>query len=199
MDSRKDNLSTSGSDLNNQKKFVFKIKRTLSIFLTALTFSALSQMPDSMESPTNSLEDIYRKSHPTLAYSYDPVAQIHNYSNNWDFDNDGINDELYFVSTGGAHLYYYLKVVLSTDKESREFRFIESDYPILVTTDTLNIDKLVLGFIVSDVGKNATPSIIVRLDDSTFHASKKELNKRKIKTKNVVISFENRRTQFNSL
>lgn len=69
-----------------------------------------------------------RKSNPTLTYSYDNISQIHNYSNNWDFDKDGIKDELYFVGTGGAHLYYFLKVVLSTDKKSREFNFIES-YP----------------------------------------------------------------------
>jgi hypothetical protein len=134
-----------------------------------------------------------------LKYSFDEIFQIHNYSNNWDFDKDGIKDELYFVGTGGAHLYYFLKVVLSSDKKSREFNFIQSDFPFLTATDTLNIEKTVLGFVVSDLGKDLTPNIIVRLDDNTYYANKKELTKQKIKTRTISISFENGKTKYGSL
>lgn len=52
------------------------------------------------DSISNSFEASYRKSNPDLKYSYDNISQIHNYSNNWDLDNDGIKDEVYFVETG---------------------------------------------------------------------------------------------------
>ena len=176
-----------------------KMKFLFTIILTIFTLTAFSQQADSLDNPSNSFENNYRKSNPNLTYSYDNISQIHNYSNNWDFDKDGIKDELYFVGTGGAHLYYFLKVVLSSDKKSREFNFIQSDFPRLTATDTLNIEKTVLGFVVADLGKELTPTIIVRLDNSTYYAFKKELTKQKIKTRNISISFENGKTKYGSL
>ena len=149
------------------------------------------------DSISNSFEASYRKTNPALKYSYDNISQIHNYSNNWDLDNDGIKDEVYFVGTGGAHLFYYLRVVLSTDKKPREFTFIETDYPILTATDTLNYKKDVHGFIVTNLGENLTPTIFIRLDDQIYR-NNKELNKMKIKTKNVLISFENGNPKYDS-
>lgn len=174
------------------------MKFLFTIILIILTSTGFSQQTDSLKIPSNSFENSYRKSNPNLTYSYDDISQIHNYSNNWDLDKDGIKDEVYFVGTGGAHLYYFLKVVLSTDKISREFNFIQSDFPFLTASDTLNIEKTILGFVVTDLGKDLTPTIIVRLDEQTFYDNK-ELKKRNIKTKNVVVSFENGKTKFGSL
>ncbi|HTO15953.1 MAG TPA: hypothetical protein VLZ83_09285 [Edaphocola sp.] len=174
------------------------MKILFTIILTAFTLSVFSQQIDSLEIPSNSFEQRYHKLNPTLIYSYDSISQTHNYSNNWDFDKDGIKDELYFVGTGGAHLYYFLKVVLSSDKKSREFNSILSDSPFLTATDTLNLDKTLLGFIVADLGTDLTPTIIVRLDDNIYYSNKKELNNKKIKTKNISISFENGKTKYGS-
>ncbi|MFZ4413929.1 MAG: hypothetical protein ACOYOV_12665 [Bacteroidales bacterium] len=174
-------------------KFIFII------ILIVFTLTVFSQQTDSLDIPSNSFENDYRNSNPTLTYSYDNISQIHNYSNNWDFDKDGIKDELYFVGTGGAHLYYFLKVVLSSDKKSRVFNFIQSDIPFLTATDTLNIDKTVFGFVVADLGKDLKPTIILRLDNITYYSFKKELAKNKIKTKNITISFENGTTKYGSL
>jgi len=100
------------------------MKILFTFFLASFTLSVFSQQTDSIEFPSNSFEKDYHKSNPTLIYSYDSISQTHNYSNNWDFDKDGIKDELYFVGTGGVHLYYYLKVILSSEKKSKEFNFI---------------------------------------------------------------------------
>lgn len=105
---------------------------------------------------------------------------------------------MYFVGKGGAHLYYYLKVILSSDKKTREFNFVQSDFPILIGTDTLKIEKTVSSFVVANLGKDLTPTIIVRLDDNTYYAVKKELTKLKIKSKNIAISFENGKTKYGS-
>lgn len=171
----------------------------ITIILTTLTLTVFSQQADSPNSPSNSFENDYHKSNPTLSYSYDNISQTHNYSNNWDFDKDGIKDELYFVGTGGAHLYYFLKVVLSKDKISREFNFIKSDVPFLTATDTLDIKKTTIGFVVAEIGKNLTPTIIVRLDEQSFYANKKILTDKKITTRNISISFENGKTKYGSL
>jgi len=165
------------------------------------TNTLVASSPDNLtiDIPTNSFKESYSKTNPTLTYSYDDISQIHNYSNNWDFDKDGINDEFYFVGTGGAHLYYFLKVVLTSDKKSREFNFIQSDFPFLTATDTVDLTKKVIGFVVADIDENKTSTIIVRLDDQTYNANKKILTDKKIKTRNIAISFENGKTKYGSL
>ena len=67
--------------------------------------------------PTNSLKEGYLKKRPNLKYSYEKVKQTHDYSNNWDFDGDNVKDELYFIGNVGAHLYYQLRVILSSNKK----------------------------------------------------------------------------------
>lgn len=175
------------------------MKFLFTIILTIFTLTVFSQQTDSLNISSNSFKESYRKSNPTLTYSYDDISQIHNYSNNWDLDKDGIKDELYFVGTGGAHLYYFLKVVLSSDKKSREFNFIQSDFPFLTAIDTVDLAKTVIGFVLSDIDENKTPTIIVKLDDQTYNANKKILTDKKIKTKNITISFENGKTKYGSL
>jgi hypothetical protein len=176
-----------------------KMKFILAFFLTVFTTTVYSQRFDSLEIPSNSFESSYRKTNPNLMYKYDDISQTHNYSNNWDFDKDGINDELYFIGTGGAHLYYYLKVILSTDKLPREFDFIQSDFPFLTATDTLNMNKTPLGFVVADLETDMKPTVIVRLDDKTYQVNKNKLTKLRIKTRNIAISFENGKSNYQSL
>jgi len=110
--------------MNAYISIMFKINVYINIFihigntifiLNIISFAAFSQDIDTLEIPSNSFENVYRISNPTLKYSYDEISQIHNYSHNWDFDNDGIKDELYFVGTGGAHIYYFIGVILSSD------------------------------------------------------------------------------------
>ena len=171
--------------------------RLIIILLIALpTSSIFSQVTEEI---SNSFEIEYRKSNPTLAYSFDNISKTHNYSNNWDFDNDGIKDQLFFVGTGGAHLYYFLKVILSSEKLSREFDFIESDFPFLTSTDTLNIDKTSVGFVVATFGNNQTSSIIVRLDNSSYYSHEKMFLKMGIKTKRLVVSFESGKVKYGCL
>ena len=92
--------------------------------------------------PSNSFEASYKKTNPTINYKYDSLRQIHDYSNNWDFDEDGKPDQVYFVGTGGAHLYYFLRVILSTDNLVRDFSFIQSDFPVLPSAHKLRVRDL---------------------------------------------------------
>lgn len=174
------------------------MKSLITFLLTMLILPVFSQQTDSVGITSSSFEISYSKLNPTLKHSYDTASKTHDYSNNWDFDKDGINDEVYFIGTGGSHLYYFLKVVLSTDHKSREFGFIQSDFPFLTATDTLNFDKIPFGFVVTDFGKGLTPTIIVRLDKQTFY-NNKELKKRKINTKNALVNFANGKTKYGCL
>jgi hypothetical protein len=174
------------------------MKLLITFLLTTLTLTVFSQQVDSVRIPSNAFEINYSKSNPTLNYTYNNASQTHDYSNNWDFDKDGKNDEVYFIGTGGAHLFYFLKVVLSTDHKPRKFDFVQSDFPLLTATDTLNFDKTSVGFVVTDLGKDLTPTIIIRLDNQTFYGNN-ELKKRNIKTKNVSLSFANGKTKYGCL
>lgn len=174
------------------------MKLLITFLITTFSFAAFAQQDGSVESPSRSFEKSYNKEMPTLKYSYDKASETHDYSNNWDFDKDGINDELYFIGTGGAHLYYFLKVILSTDHKPREFSFLQSDFPMLAGMDSLNLDKLPFGFVVTDFGRGLPPTIIVRIDKQTFYDNK-ELKKRKINTRNVLVSFENGVTKYGCL
>lgn len=151
------------------------------------------------DSVFNSFEDYYRKSFPNLKYNYDDISQTHNYSGNWDFDSDGIKDEMYFIGSGGAHLYYYLKMVLSNDKTPREFKFAETDFPVLTASGTSDFSKSAAGFAVTTIGKNTSPSVILRLDDQSYETNRPLLTKLNIKRKIIVIRFEKGKPVFSSL
>jgi hypothetical protein len=174
------------------------MKVCLSFLLIMLTLTVFSQQDDSVGIVSGTFEMGYKKSNPTLRYRYDSVSQTHDYSDNWDFDKDGINDELYFIGTGGAHLYYYLKVVLSTDHKPRQFDFIQTDFPLLVATDTLDFKKRSSGFLVAESGESFIPTINVCLDEQTV-LNNKELKKRRLKSKHIMLRFENGKTKFGSL
>jgi hypothetical protein len=151
--------------------------------------------------PSNSFEASYKKTNPKIIYKYDSLRQIHNYSNNWDFDNDGKLDQVYFVGTGGAHLYYFLRVILSSDNLVRDFSFIQSDFPILPSGDELskadfNPKNGWTQFAVLDFGKDKGKDIFIKLDNSTFDTEKKVLNKKGIKTSLVIITFKNGKSIF---
>ena len=62
-------------------------------------------------------------------HAFNAKTQVHNYSKNFDFDGDIDSDSMYFVGTGGAHLYYYLKIRLSSTKKTYEFHDIQIDDP----------------------------------------------------------------------
>ena len=141
---------------------------------------------------SNSFAEAYKQSNPTLNYKYDSINQIHNYSNNWDFDNDGINDEFSFIGTGGAHLYYYLQVILSSDTVVRNIRFLQSDFPVLppdsvLVKKNLNPKTIRESFSVLEIqGKKA---IYIKLDQVSFNIEEKVLRAKGIKSNAILIFF----------
>ena len=149
--------------------------------------------------PSDSFEATYKQTNPILVYEYDSLRQIHNYSSNWDLDQDGKLDQVYFVGTGGAHLYYFLRVILSTDMLVRDFPFIQSDFPVLPPDGELCKTSFNPGngwtqFAVFDCEEDK--AIFIRLDSITFDAAKKSLKKKGIKTNLVILTFKNGKSIF---
>lgn len=168
-----------------------KVQFFLPVLLLLLSaYSTIAQTE-----PTNSFKEIYKKTNSKLNYKYDSDNQIHDYSNNWDLDNDGINDGVFFVGTGGAHLYYFLRIVLSSDKAVRDFPYLQSDFPFfamdewLTETDFNSINNQVQ-LAVIDFEKDSTNDIYIELDNSTIQAYHKILKRKRIKTNYVVLTFK---------
>lgn len=173
------------------------IKFTLLFIL--ITDSAMSQA----DLATNSFEESYKQSNPTLKYQYDSASQTHDYSNNWDLDSDGKPDQVYFVGMGGVHLYYYLRIVLSTDHVTRNYRFIQSDLPILPDAEALKNNefsplKNQAFFAVFDKDQDNQNELFVRLDNATFTENRKALKQKGINTPFVVITCKKGKIVFSN-
>lgn len=162
--------------------------KTLLLFFQCclLTIIAKSQ-------PDNSFAATYKVANPTIHYRFDSVNQIHDYSNNWDLDNDGKPDQVYFIGTGGAHLYFYLRVILSSDHQTKNFPFLQSDMPILPPNKELqqiNYSPNIHSTQFAVFGKH-TKTLFIKLDDQSFYTEKQTLRKLGITTKYILLSFKN--------
>ena len=62
--------------------------------------------------------------HPRLRFSEidNEALRVLDYSGNWDIDGDGRKDSVLFIGNGGAHLYYHLRLRLSSEKKSPRLR-----------------------------------------------------------------------------
>jgi len=157
------------------------------LFWVFISHAAAAQLPVNY-----SFENHYQKKNIKLQYkcyligphenSANEKNPVHDYSGNWDFDGDGKNDGVKFIGTGGAHLYYYLKVELSSGK-SFDLTFINSDMPMFQNSLKFEIPGL---FTVQDLATDRAPEIVIKLD---AQRDKKTLLKQKVKTDLVCLSF----------
>jgi hypothetical protein len=159
----------------NEQQFIKPLLILLSLNVCLTTYS----QPGTgiLSTPANSCQSYFDSNSISIHYSYADSTQTHNYSNNWDFDGDGKTDNLYFIGTGGAHLYFYLRIVLSSDKKIRNFPFIQLDMPCLgIIGDLVKsnfypppsfpqfvVDK----FISNSSGDDANDKMYIYLDNSS--------------------------------
>jgi hypothetical protein len=116
---------------------------SLPLIVLAVYFGITVHAQDSaVAAPGNSCQPYFDNNKSPVHYAYNIVKQTHDYSGNWDFDGDGKTDGLFFVGTGGAHLYFYLRIILSIDKKTRNFPFLELDMPCLGNIDELKHPEL---------------------------------------------------------
>lgn len=155
---------------------------------------AQENVPATDEPPTNSFKKIFEKSNPSLQYSYNEKRQVHDYSGNWDLDGDKKPDSVYFVGNGGAHLYFHLVIVLSTDPERKDFPFLVTDWPLLEPVDKLKkeggrfVPASFPKFVVHDFDKDSLPEIYLNTDTS-FAPVPAIWKKRGVTSQHVLIDY----------
>lgn len=133
--------------------------------------SLTSNLNDSTEFvQNNSFERAYKKEYPNLNYSYNDHSQTHDYSNNWDFDGDGKNDSLFFIGSGGAHLYFHLQLWLSSDNKKYDFSFLNIDFPNLFIKLELDKEGKPISFqqfVVGNFDDDKLPEIYINIDENS--------------------------------
>jgi hypothetical protein len=137
--------------------------------------------------PTNSYNEYFKNTE--INYFYNENAQIHDYSNNWDIDGDGISDKIQFWGNNATNLKFYLLIYLSTTNEVYFFNYLIIEFPKLENFSSIEKYKesrLFPGFVVYDYSKDNLNDILLkieRIDDN-------QPNKFGIKTNNIIINFD---------
>jgi len=113
---------------------------------------------------------VINEKYSQLIYNNDTksVTQSYNYSNKWDLDGDKRNDSVFFIGNGGAHVFYYPKIILSSNGLTREFPTVKLDMPYFTTIETLEKWKRNPGvqFVVGDFDGDGTQDIYLNFDNS---------------------------------
>jgi hypothetical protein len=177
------------------------LKIFFTCFILAAPAFAAAQQDSLPSTPSNSCQQWIESHNMVLKYIYSDSAQIHDYSGNWDFDGDGEKDGLFFVGTGGAHLYYYLRVALSSNGSIHNFTFLELDMPCPAVMDKPGREHAALPerlphFMVRKFpgkasGNNTTDKICMLLHEQA--AIPAEWRKRGLTSKHILVSFKNGR------
>jgi len=170
------------------------------LLITTLLNFCLTTYAQSDTVSGNSCQSYFEIKKVNIHYSYSVRNQTHDYSNNWDFDGDGKTDKLYFIGNGGAHLYFHLRLILSSDKKIRDFPFLNLDMPCLGEIAELKNAKfypppafpqfVVDNFATGGLGDNANDKIYLHLDKYSTIPS--ELKKRGVTSRYLLLYYDKR-------
>ncbi len=129
---------------------------------------------------------------------YDPqtgfINPSYNYSGKWDVDGDGKKDAVYFIGNGGAHIYFYLRVVLSSDGVVRDFPSAQVDMPFIETGTRLKEmgKNSAIQFAVADFNKDGIVDFYLNFDNHFGHLTE-AWRKMGVRTRHVIMSFATRK------
>jgi len=162
--------------------------------LSLLSFAALAQ-----SGASSVPSELYKPSDPNLTYWFvdnDSIQRL-DYSGNWDFDGDGKKDSLTFIGNGGAHLYFHLRIRLSSDHKVKDYPYLNFDCPYLGTVSQLEKsfrdDSLPLRpqIVIHDFDGRGIDEIYLCYDSHWSPISKK-WQKLGVTSRNIILKYENK-------
>ncbi len=126
-------------------------------------------------------------------YHYDSMLQVniltYEYPDLWDLDNDGRKDNIVFISNGGAHAYYHLRIWLSSQKKTIEYRTFYTDFPYPQKINGVEeIDAYSPHVIVQDFDNDKADEIYLNLNNS-FATIPENLKKSGVTSKQILIDY----------
>ena len=157
------------------------------ILLSICSACAISKKLNQADLPTNSSENQFKNT--TIIYAYFEDSQTHDYSGNWDFDGDGKFDTLKFVGNGGAHVYYHLSIGLSSERETHNYEWLSSDFPLLDSFEGFIKDTNAVNFVVHDFNDDGLVDIYLNCEENGYTVLSEEQKALGLKTSRIVISY----------
>ncbi len=130
---------------------------------------------------------------------YNPYTQTINssydYSDLYDLDGDGKKDSLLFIGNGGAHVYYYLKIVTSSDQKTWAFPTAQIDFPYPETKQKLTkkASACFPQLMIDDLDGDKKDEIYLNFYEDLYDDSYQiptEWKKQGVKSKRVILNFE---------
>lgn len=174
-----------------------QMKPLFLLFLfTLFVTTAQAQETASMEPVNNSYKESLSGSHPALHYRYIDASQTHDYSGNWDIDGDGKTDSIFFIGNGGAHLYFHLCLVLSSDNRTQRFTWLTFDLPIPGHVSDLKSDHeklpIMPQFIVADFDTDGRQDIYLCFDDH-YSSIPAKWKRRGVASRHLLLSYKRKK------
>jgi hypothetical protein len=130
-------------------------------------------------------------------YLHTDSTQVYNYSNQWDFDEDGIKDSLLFIGDGGAHLHFYPKIVLSSNLKVYEFNDFWLDMPYPNSNKEALVKSPGIQLVVDDFDGDGDFEIYLNIDGNNGYpygsSYPAQWKKRGISTAQILLNYDNKK------
>jgi hypothetical protein len=148
-----------------------------------------------IELPSNSFHSQLRNTN--IKYTYVQNSQSHDYSGNWDFDGDGVNDRLQFLGNGGAHLRFRPQIYLSYSDIVIYYNYLFVDMPIVEPSDSLtsSANMLFPQFVVNDFNGDGISDIYININDGHNYIPE-ELRKIGLTKTQLILSYDKQQKSF---
>ncbi|MCB0736388.1 MAG: hypothetical protein KDC92_02660 [Bacteroidetes bacterium] len=127
-------------------------------------------------------------------YKYDTTlkSEILTYQYNlWDLDNDDQKDSIEFISNGGAHAYYHLRIKVSSETKWKLFPTFLIDFPYSFEIDNLQeLESIYPQLVVQDFDSDGVDKIYLNLNND-FASIPNHLLEMESNSNRILIDFYN--------
>ena len=166
------------------------IKTILTICL-ALACTSIQAQSDSTDNELPELPEIPNSEYAVFKYDSTLETNIltYHYADLWDLDNDGQQDNIVFISNGGAHAFYHLEIWLSSSNTWTKFQKLYTDFPYPGELENINKTTCFPYVVIQDFDSDGAPEIFMCLNHN-FAPTSDELAQMGLTTKRILIDYQ---------